>query len=191
MFFFWLLSIKWFLKNCIAHFNDVAWFFYRNVFFKAKRIMIRYYMNFDFTKIWFVKTNWFRTNCSFLIETFVEMKFDHWCVKIEMFCWQNFLFYKCVKQIADVKFDCRNFEIAINDSSIMKNWYRSLLLLEKIDEVKKISWKKNSDEKKYAKYWFLKIVKQISSKKIFEKKNEKISFHFAHFKFFFSLSQRK
>ena len=170
--FFWSLSIKWFLKNCIAQINDVAWFFYRNVFFETKRIMIRYCMNFDFTKIWLVKTDWFRTNCSFLIESFVEMKFDHCCVKIEMFCWQDFVFYECVKQVADVKFDCKDFEIAFNNSSIMKNWNRSILLLKKIDEVKNFV-KKKFRRKKVRRILIFKNYKTNFVKKDFWKKKWK------------------
>ena len=52
--------------------------------------------------------------------------------------------------------------------------------MKKIDEVKKkIREKKIQTRKNTQNINFLKIIKQISSKKTFEKKNEKISFHFA------------
>ena len=147
-------------------------------------------MNFDFTKTWFDKTDWFWTNCSFLIENFVEIKFDHWCVKIEMFCWQDFVFYKCVKQVADVKFDCKSFEIALNDSSIMKNWNRSLLLLKKVDEIKNFM-KKKFRRKKIRRILIFKNCKTNFVKKHFWKKKWKNFILFCAFQVFFFISQRK
>ena len=96
-----------------------------------------------------------------------------------MFCWQDFLFYKCVKQIVDVKFDCKSFEIALNNSSIMKNWNRSLLLLKKVDEVKKNFVKKKFRRKKIRKILIFKNCKTNFVKKNFWKKKKKMKkFHF-------------